>query len=111
MSAKHKKHLDIYDRVVATNPNFERKGKTMHFTSANGYMFSQLNKAGELGVRLGKEGCKAFKTEHADADDFKSYGTKMRDYVRIPDRLLENEELLGQLLQQAFEHVMSLEPK
>jgi hypothetical protein len=34
---------------------FERKGKTVPNTSANGHMFSLLNKAGEIGIRFSKE--------------------------------------------------------
>ncbi len=32
--------LNIYDELVARCPRFERKGKTMPYTSANGHMFS-----------------------------------------------------------------------
>lgn len=42
------KRLKIYDELVANSPRIERKGKTMPYTSANGYMFSLLNKAGEI---------------------------------------------------------------
>ena len=42
-----KEKLKLYDKLIDTNPNFERKGKTMPYTSVNGHMFSQLNKAGE----------------------------------------------------------------
>jgi len=44
----------IYDQIVERCPRFERKGKTMPYTSANGHMFSLLNKAGELGFRYAK---------------------------------------------------------
>lgn len=47
--------LKRYDEIVAKGKHFERKGKTMPYTSANGYMFSMLNKKGELGIRFGKE--------------------------------------------------------
>lgn len=47
--------LKIYDALIAKCPRFERKGKTMPYTSANGYMFSLLNKAGEIGIRCSKE--------------------------------------------------------
>jgi hypothetical protein len=46
--------LKIYDELIAKCPRFERKGKTMIYTSANGYMFSALNKAGEIGIRFSK---------------------------------------------------------
>lgn len=46
--------LAFYDGLIEEIPEFERKGKSMAYTSANGYMFSQLNKAGEIGIRLSK---------------------------------------------------------
>ena len=36
--------LKLYDELISKCPRFERKGKTMPYTSANGYMFSLLNK-------------------------------------------------------------------
>ncbi len=64
--------LEFYDKLIDTNPNFERKGKTMPYTSVNGHMFSQLNKAGELGIRFSKEG-EQFMEEH-QTTVFKSMG-------------------------------------
>ncbi len=51
----YKERLAIYDNLVDLCPRFDRKGKTMPYTSANGYMFSLLNKDGELGIRFSKE--------------------------------------------------------
>ena len=50
-----KEKLALYDELVAKCPRFERKGKTGPYTSANGHMFSFLNKDGELGFRYSKE--------------------------------------------------------
>jgi len=50
-----KEKLKVYDALVAKCPRFERKGKTMPYTSANDYMFSLFNKAGEIGIRFSKE--------------------------------------------------------
>ena len=50
-----KQKLEIYDQLVAKCPRFDRQGKTVPYTSANGHMFSMLNKAGELGFRYAKE--------------------------------------------------------
>jgi len=44
----------------------------MPYTSVNGHMFSQLNKAGELGIRFSKEG-EQFMEEH-QTTVFKSMG-------------------------------------
>ena len=102
--------LEFYDRLIDTNPNFERKGKNMVYTSTNGYMFSQLNKAGEIGIRLSKESGEKFMKEH-QTTRFKSYGAFMRSYVLVPESLYQDMELLASYLQESYEYVMSLEPK
>jgi len=45
-------NLALYEKLVATNPNVERKGTTMPYTSLNGHMFSLLTKEGVLALRL-----------------------------------------------------------
>lgn len=104
------KTLKFYDELVSANPNFERKGKTMPYTSANGYMFSLVNKDGELGFRLSKESGKKFMEEH-NTTIFKSHGAVMRDYVLIPERMFKDVELLSEYLEESYQHVMSLPPK
>ena len=102
--------LAIFDQIVDMNPNFERKGKTMPYTSANGHMFAQLNKDGELGFRFSKEDQKKFIEEH-NASLFRSYGAVMNGYVTIPDEMLNDLDTLAAYLNQSYEYVMSLEPK
>ena len=102
--------LKLYDKLIPTHPNFERKGKTMPYTSVNGYMFSQLNKAGEIGIRLSKEQGKKFMEEY-QTTEFKSYGAVMREYVLIPETLLDNLELLSSYLNDSYEYTKSLPPK
>ncbi|MDH3652111.1 MAG: hypothetical protein OEQ53_20660 [Saprospiraceae bacterium] len=105
-----KKKLERYDKLVETNPKFERKGKTVPYTSANGYMFSLLNKDGELGIRLSKESGKKFMEEY-QTTRFKSHGYFMQGYVLIPEKMFDNMELLSKYLNESFSYVMSLEPK
>ncbi|MEL6810855.1 MAG: hypothetical protein AAFP76_05925 [Bacteroidota bacterium] len=106
---KWTKNLDIYDQLVAMNPKFERLGKTMPYTAANTHMFSLLNKAGELGIRLSAASQEKFKKEH-DSTIFKSYGAVMRDYVLVPESMLHDLELLSKYLDESYEYVMSLKP-
>ena len=40
--------IALYDKLIATNPNIVRKGKTSPYTSANGHMFAYLSKVGSL---------------------------------------------------------------
>ncbi|MDT0608083.1 hypothetical protein [Croceitalea rosinachiae] len=69
-----------YDEIV-TLANLERKGKTTPYASANGYMFSLINKDDEMGIRLSKEDTREF--EKYGALPFKSHGAIMREYVLI----------------------------
>lgn len=107
---KWNKTLLIYDQLVDLCPRFIRKGKTMPYTSANGYMFSLLNKDGDLGIRLSIESQKKF-VETFDSGPFFSYGAKMRDYVIVPNSLLSDLKLLSKYLDESFDYVMSLPPK
>lgn len=102
--------LEFYDKLVAKQKKFERKGKTVPYTSANGYMFSLLNKAGELGIRLPKESQEKFIKKH-NTSLFKSHGAIMRGYVLIPEELYDKTRLLNKTLQESYEYVMSLDPK
>lgn len=90
--------------------HYELKGKSMPYTSANGHMFSQLNKDGQLGLRLSEGDGEQFKRDH-DSDIFKSHGAVMHGYVLIPEDMLHNVERLSLYLDKGFDYVMSLEPK
>ena len=46
------KVLAAYEQLVASVPGLERKGAAMPYTSVNGNMFSFLDKAGALSLRL-----------------------------------------------------------
>ncbi len=47
--------LELYEKLVATNPEVERKGATTPYTSLNGHMFSFLTETGTLALRLGTD--------------------------------------------------------
>ena len=40
--------LDLYDRLIATQPDVQRKGATVPYTWLNGHMFSFLTPDGHL---------------------------------------------------------------
>ena len=77
------KKLDLYDQIVDKCPRFKRKGKTMPYTSANGHMFSLLNKAGELGMRYSKSVQEKY-IEEFGSSKFHSYGAEMRGLCADP---------------------------
>ena len=102
--------LKIYDELVSKCQRFERKGKTMPYTSANGYMFSLFNKAGEIGIRFSKEVQKKY-MEKYDTTIYKSYNSIMHGYILITKEMLENLDNVVELLDESYDYVMSLEPK
>lgn len=102
--------LKIYDALVAKCPRFERKGKTMPYTSANGYMFSLFNKAGEIGIRFSKEVQEKYMKE-IPTTIYKSYGAIMKGYILIPEAMLKDLDGVAKYLNESYDYVMTLEPK
>lgn len=102
--------LAIYDNLIQKCPRFGRKGKTMPYTSANGYMFSLLNKAGEIGIRFSDQVQEKYMREF-DTTIYRSYGAVMRGYILIPDAMLDDLDNLAVLLNESYDYVMTLKPK
>lgn len=102
--------LKVYDALVAKCPRFKRKGKTMPYTSANGYMFSLFNKANEIGIRFSKEAQEKYIKEW-NTTLYESHGAVIKGYVLIPERMLEDLDALAVYLDESYDYVMSLEPK
>ena len=108
--APYEEKLKIYDDLVSRCKRFERKGKTMPYTSANGHMFSLFNKAGEIGIRFSKEVQLKYMEEFGTTV-FKSYNSIMHGYVLVPDHMLNDLDKLAKYLDESYDYVMSLEPK
>lgn len=106
----YKDALERYDDLVNQCLRFERKGKTMPYTSANGHMFSLLNKNGELGIRFDKRQQEAYFTKFATSYLI-SYNAKMKGYIKITEEMFSNQELVLQLLNDSYDYVLSLPPK
>lgn len=102
-------NLKLFDKAVA-EAGLERKGKTVPYTSANGYMFSLLNKDAEMGVRLSKEDGKAF-MEQYESGQFRSHGANMRGYVLVPKDRYADAAFIAGMLKQGLAYVMTLKPK
>src|SRR5215475_3604026 len=102
--------LELYQKLVATNPKVERKGATVPYTSLNGHMFSYLSKDGKLALRLPAPEREAFlkkyKTRLCQA-----YGVVQPEYVEVPDSLLSSTRELKKFFDRSYEYVGSLKPK
>jgi len=102
--------LKIYDELLSKCTRFERKGKTMPYTSANGYMFSLFNKDGEIGIRFSKEVQQKYMAEF-NTTLYKSYGAIMKGYILIPGSMLDDLDTLAKYLDESYDYVMSLPTK
>ena len=99
-----------YTRLLDTHPNIELKGKNLLYTSVNGHMFTMFSTEGKLGIRLPPEAREAFLADF-QTELLLTYGTVMKEYVTVPDDLLENAEALAPYLARSYDYVSSLKPK
>jgi hypothetical protein len=102
--------LQLYEKLVATKPNVERKGATVPYTSLNGHMFSYLSKEGKLALRLPAEERKAFLKKYG-AKLCEAYGKVQPEFVEVPDSLLCSTPELKKFFDLSYDYVCSLKPK
>jgi hypothetical protein len=102
--------LRLYEKLVGTNPNIQRKGATVPYTSLNGNMFSYLHSSGALALRLPKgereKFLEKYKTKLVEA-----YGIVQKEYVTVHDALLANTKELKPYFEMSYEYAKSLKPK
>jgi hypothetical protein len=73
-------------------------------------MFTFLGKDGHVAIRLPNEEREAFLLKY-ETSLAESYGAVMKEYVRVPDALLENTAELAPYLEISYTYVKSLKPK
>lgn len=100
----------LYDAVLATHPEVERKGATMPYTSVNGNMFSLLTADGTLALRLPAADREAFLKRY-NTTLCEQYGVVMKEYVRVPPALLRDTRTLAKYLADSYRYACSLKPK
>jgi TfoX/Sxy family transcriptional regulator of competence genes len=99
----------LYDKVIATNPAIERKGDANPYTSLNGNMFTLLHQQ-KLAIRLAEDEREKFLKKYKTTL-FEAYGTVMKEYVAVPDALLENTKELQKYLDLSHAYAKTLKPK
>jgi hypothetical protein len=100
----------LYDALLATNPEIQRKGATMPYTSVNGNMFSLLTPEGTLALRLPAAEREAFLKDHKTTL-CEQHGVVMKEYVRVPPALLGDTRTLGKYLEISYRYACSLKAK
>lgn len=99
----------LYDKLIATIPTIERKGDANPYTSLNGNMFTLMHEE-RLAIRLPEDEREKFLKKYKTSL-YEAYGTVMKEYVAVPDSLLENTKELQKYLEMSFEYAKTLKPK
>jgi TfoX/Sxy family transcriptional regulator of competence genes len=100
----------LYETLLATHPEIERKGATMPYTSVNGNMFSLLTADGTLALRLAEAERETFLARY-ETTLCEQYGVVMKEYVRVPPALLRDTRTLAKYLDASYRYARSLKPK
>lgn len=100
----------LYDKLIATVPEIERKGDTNPYTSLNGNMFTLLHPPGRLAIRLPEEEREKFLKKYK-TKLFEAYGCVMKEYVAVPDDLLKKTKELKRYLELSYEYAKTLKAK
>jgi hypothetical protein len=100
----------LYGKLATTHPNAEVKGNTIPYTSLNGHMYSMLTKGDEVALKLPaverKKFLEKYKTKLAE-----QYGIVQKEFVVVPDSLLEKTDELRPYFDMSYHYVRSLKPK
>jgi hypothetical protein len=102
--------LALYERLVATIPEVERKGDNIPYTSVNGHMFSNLTKAGTLSLRLPEDVREAFLVKYK-AKLAVEHGIVRKEYVEVPPALLAKTVELKPYFAKSYAWVKAMKPK
>lgn len=102
--------LELYEDLVASVEGVERKGAANPYTSRNGYMTSFIDKEGEVSIRLDEEDRADF-LEKYDSRISVQYGSQMKEFVVVPDDLLERQDEVREWFVRSWDWVGTLEPK
>ena len=103
-------NLALYERLVSTKPDVERKGDTMPYTSVNGHMFSLLTKDDGVILRLPTGERESFLKKYKTTAPV-LYGAVMKEYVDVPDALLKKTSELKKYFDLSYSYVSALKPK
>jgi TfoX/Sxy family transcriptional regulator of competence genes len=102
--------LELYEKLIKTNPKIERKGAANPYTSLNGHMFTYLNPSGSLALRLPEDEREKFLKKYKTTL-FEAYGAVMKEYVTVPHSLLKDTKTLQRYFQLSYQYVRTLKPK
>jgi hypothetical protein len=105
--------LDLYRRLLGSTPVVAEKANFgSAYTAVNGNMTSLISKHGVVGIRLPPAEREAFMAQYG-TDLFRGDPAwpPAREFVAVPDALLEDTDALRPYLELAHRHALTLKPK
>lgn len=102
--------LALYNQLIASVPQIERKGAVHPYTSVNGHMFTYLDQTGTLGMRLPPDVLESFLKKY-NTTLFRTYGIVKKDWATVPTALLENTKALKKYLEASYKYTKTLKSK
>lgn len=102
--------IELYNKLVATNPDAVRKGATMPYTSLNGHMYSYFTKDDYVALKLPESERIKFLDKYK-TKLVEQYGIVQKEYVMVPDSLLEKTGELKVYFDISYNYMRTLKPK
>ena len=105
--------LDLYEKLISTTPGVASKSNFgAAYTAVNGDMYSLISKYGVVGIRLPEADRSAF-LEKYNAEIFRADPAwpPNKEYVAVPDGLLEDTAALRPYLRASLAYAKTLKPK
>jgi TfoX/Sxy family transcriptional regulator of competence genes len=102
--------VELYEKLIATISGLERKGDVNPYTAINGNMFTLLHQSERLAIRLPEDKRQEFLKKHK-TKLFEAYGAVMKEYVAVPDALLNDTKELKKYLEFSHEYAKTLKQK
>ena len=102
--------VELYEKLIATISGLERKGDLNPYTAINGNMFTLLHQSERLAIRLPEDKRQEFLKKHK-TKLFEAYGAVMKEYVAVPDALLNDTKELKKYLEFSHEYAKTLKQK
>lgn len=102
----------LYEQLISCISGIElRTNFGFPYTSLNGHMFSLLSKSGYVGIRLPKAERERFLEAYNSSLYQPEPGPLLKEYVTIPNDLLERPQDLKMYLEASLDYVKTLKPK
>lgn len=105
--------IALYERLLQSVEGIDEKSNFgSAYTALNGNMYSMISKYGVVGIRLPEAARNEFLTRY-NAEIFRGDPAwpPSKEYVAVPDALLEDTATLVPWLEQSLAYVRTLRPK